>query len=819
MSAKYSIISTEDVNAKNDDYYPSVKSKDANERKMARQLRIEKRVAAVKLQTQRETGIYIEEKKEPVEIQMEKSAGILDNLLKESQEYLENVRVANEAREFDRKESEGIGRGMVISRLEAEAAEAQKLFSEIAGKWSSIQDYKDPLHIHEDILLQKMKCDELIKEKDDLIEMLKGEVRMAERKFTSDQVKQNQDIAILGSRIEKQIDFIKKAYATEFNLIDQVISEEKRKFIEKSNEKWEDLYRKRNQEESALTEYKLQKQEEISSKIRHLNVCHEEQFRKTKIELERDIEKAQNEFERIKSLALFNRERLEYNYEVLKRRENENLIIKSQQKRRMSKLQDTISDLKTTLSDYRKTTTKKIKKTKSDIEKLRKNIVDIDDKADQFANSSEKKFKDLWKLNARDCYNLLDKIIKIDRILHEQQLGVRWTRPVYQKIDFPSIGDRQSVSSVGPKQKSSLLLKKSKSDTRSTSALNLSKSYHTESDTYKKLLKRVLKALDKKSGFLTEKCIKLLINTYEDDEQSLVTLDNVFLSLGIKKSQDIDVMADFFLPYCYCRVCAEHYSSHSSFASTAIASRHMSQVSYMSKTSFQRSNYFSPSIIEVEYTLEGIQQSDDLISHIVKEVIEKESLVDEHGLLKIDTPDEDSEDDEQCYTHPKERLSGRRRTLKVDIEKISCKYNHPLVISTVYVLAALKEFVIKYHKQQQTTQIGPTMEERLSKRRCTASRSLEDEDIKRHWINLRRTFRKSHMLIWDGLREGLTKYLEILKDRKNVSEDVMKLRKTNEALKRLLADYIDHRVLMKPICPQKSSELLRKCSQTTQIKI
>ncbi|XP_057658267.1 dynein regulatory complex protein 1-like isoform X1 [Diorhabda carinulata] len=600
---------------------------------------------------------------------------------------------------------------------------------------------------------------------------------------------------------------------------DQVISEEKRKFIEKSNEKWEDLYRKRNQEESALTEYKLQKQEEISSKIRHLNVCHEEQFRKTKIELERDIEKAQNEFERIKSLALFNRERLEYNYEVLKRRENENLIIKSQQKRRMSKLQDTISDLKTTLSDYRKTTTKKIKKTKSDIEKLRKNIVDIDDKADQFANSSEKKFKDLWKLNARDCYNLLDKIIKIDRILHEQQLGVRWTRPVYQKIDFPSIGDRQSVSSVGPKQKSSLLLKKSKSDTRSTSALNLSKSYHTESDTYKKLLKRVLKALDKKSGFLTEKCIKLLINTYEDDEQSLVTLDNVFLSLGIKKSQDIDVMADFFLPYCYCRVCAEHYSSHSSFASTAIASRHMSQVSYMSKTSFQRSNYFSPSIIEVEYTLEGIQQSDDLISHIVKEVIEKESLVDEHGLLKIDTPDEDSEDDEQCYTHPKERLSGRRRTLKVDIEKISCKYNHPLVISTVYVLAALKEFVIKYHKQQQTTQIGPTMEERLSKRRCTASRSLEDEDIKRHWINLRRTFRKSHMLIWDGLREGLTKYLEILKDRKNVSEDVMKLRKTNEALKRLLADYIDHRVLMKPICPQKSSELLRKCSQTTQIKI
>ncbi|CAG9836948.1 unnamed protein product [Diabrotica balteata] len=201
MSRLFSIIS--EIAQIPDAEGPSVISADANERKLARRQRIERRIAAIKLQQIKDMGEIIEEAKHPVEMQMETSADILEKFLQESQEYLENIKVANDSRET----SAG-GSGSIISYNNT-----------FTGKWAGIQEYKDPLHIHEDILEQKMKCDELIQQKDEIIEMLRNELKISEKKFTSDQTKQNQDISILGQRIEKQINFMKSAYSAEFSLI------------------------------------------------------------------------------------------------------------------------------------------------------------------------------------------------------------------------------------------------------------------------------------------------------------------------------------------------------------------------------------------------------------------------------------------------------------------------------------------------------------------------------------------------------------------------------------------------------------------------
>lgn len=81
--------------------------------------------------------------------------------------------------------------------------------------------------------------------------------------------------------------------------------------------------------------------------------------------------------EKIKNLALLNSEKLDYNYQILKKREDENIIIKSQQKRRMNKLQDVINDLRREISDYETNMGNKIKKLSDNIRKLHKSIVDV----------------------------------------------------------------------------------------------------------------------------------------------------------------------------------------------------------------------------------------------------------------------------------------------------------------------------------------------------------------------------------------------------------------------------------------------------------
>ena len=118
-----------------------------------------------------------------------------------------NVRVATEAREADRREREGFGKGKLLQQLEEEAASAADMFNEIAEKWSGILKYNDPLHISDDIQSQKEKCDELIKEKNAIIADLREKLKKAEINFAVDQRKQVEDVNSIAKRIENQVVF------------------------------------------------------------------------------------------------------------------------------------------------------------------------------------------------------------------------------------------------------------------------------------------------------------------------------------------------------------------------------------------------------------------------------------------------------------------------------------------------------------------------------------------------------------------------------------------------------------------------------------
>lgn len=129
----------------------------------------------------------------------------MEKLVLESEELITNVRVANDGREVDRRENEGVVKEKILEQLEEEAEAAQEMFNEIAGRWSDIYKYSDPLAIHEELMGQKEKCDELIKQKDGIIAMLKDDVKRTERQFSCDQTKQNEDIETLTRRIEDQV--------------------------------------------------------------------------------------------------------------------------------------------------------------------------------------------------------------------------------------------------------------------------------------------------------------------------------------------------------------------------------------------------------------------------------------------------------------------------------------------------------------------------------------------------------------------------------------------------------------------------------------
>lgn len=302
---------------------------------------------------------------------------------------------------------------------------------------------------------------------------------------------------------------MRKAYREELEMIEEVILAQRRLQIEANNEKWKELYKRRDQDEKNNGE---QQSEDYWSFVENLSILNrdfQESYRSTTIKLENDCDELQREFERIKSDAVMNRERLDYNYQILKKREDENLIIRSQQKRRINKLQDCVNSLQTRNNIYYKTTMDKITKLTAEIKKINQNILDIEHKADHMAKVNNLKFKQVWIMNKQRAETLIKKIFDIDKVLYEQQLGIEW-EPIKYKLPFIDLEIDKEIENNENKQ--------IMHDEQNKNNLQ-----------YQKITKQIFQLIADKTGFLIEDNLNLILKPYIKKERRLIEIDNIFL--------------------------------------------------------------------------------------------------------------------------------------------------------------------------------------------------------------------------------------------------------------------------------------------------
>lgn len=118
------------------------------------------------------------------------------------------MRVANDARELQRRREEQKIKRELLKTLEEDEEECMKRYKKINEKWSSILASKDPLDIHAEMEAQNAKCLEIMERKDAVIAQLRQELENADLKFVNDQKNQNEDIDLLINRMDNQVRYI-----------------------------------------------------------------------------------------------------------------------------------------------------------------------------------------------------------------------------------------------------------------------------------------------------------------------------------------------------------------------------------------------------------------------------------------------------------------------------------------------------------------------------------------------------------------------------------------------------------------------------------
>ncbi|XP_064597310.1 dynein regulatory complex protein 1-like isoform X2 [Liolophura sinensis] len=715
---------------------PSVDSNDPEERIAARRIRIARRIEA---QRRAAMGVNPDDQKEVKEEtsksgkQMEDSRLRLTKLRDDGMELVTNIRVAGDAREQIRRGEEEESKRQRKEKLEQEAKTGSERFEEITKKWESALQKDIPQHLHEMLRQQKSSCDAMIDEKNKLISDFQTELKAKDDQYVKDLKKQAEDVDLMIERMEEQIKNLSKAYREELNQCEKAFVTERSELLEMHRKKWEERMVLRREKEVEFLKTREKRVEEYENQLQLLRIQDSEEYNMVKIRLETDVQILEQQLQQMRATYQLNQEKLEYNFQVLKKRDDENTITKSQQKRKITRLQDVLNGLKIRLAKQEKQYRDENQSLTEDYKRIRKQFEELQKKSKHFMAADAKKFHDIWCMNEEELKELGHGVIEADRVIHEQQLGLNYQTPDIKFMENEGPLNRDASLEKGVSASQVLQEVLSQSGTGGSQVGVTGDRGDAESEGYPEsegmeqqkstimskisasTIKMILELLCDESGFLVETKLKTLLAPLEQDERSLMKVDAIFSALGVDTEEDVHKLSTYFMK---------------------------------------------------------VRQREDE---------EKKDEGDEKTLAQSPDATEVEDADAEIL-----RLTGREGEAKTE----STVGGSPEDISLIHpneVIKALRMFVEDNRK--------PIREKgHKSQFKITALEARDSSGDSQYWASYAQLLNKRKEQVWNALLEAFEKYSEILSSRSTLITETDALRQQNAELRMLLHQYVNSKV-------------------------
>ncbi|XP_047032350.1 dynein regulatory complex protein 1 [Helicoverpa zea] len=762
---------------------PQVTGLDPEERKAARSLRIKRRQDALKRADQPAEEAAAEEETSPIEQATATAAEELQRLALDGAAKVTNVKVTTDEREVVRRTQFFHKMNSSMQKIEAEANSAQIQYEAISGNWDNMLAIKDPLDIDAEMKEQKKKCDDLLAQKDALIAELKSDLKRMDEAYYADLEKQDNDIKELSDRIEKQVTIMQRAYAKQLGLIETAINIERVAMTEHNNKRWEALYKQCDKEEVAHLEYRFLQLDEHKREMETIMWDHHEKYREAKIELESLIQELQQELEKLKATCIINTEKIGYTYQVLKKREEENVFVRSQQKRKLNKMSDIANSLRSKIRKAADDGAIEEIKADAEIVKLMQTMDDLEKKSDHFSRVNHYKFTQVWRMSTARCTELSKQLRQGEIALHAHILAEPPPPPPLKPPKNP--------------------LSKNEHDSKRAAKDVVKKPTGTEVEEAKdKLVRHILQLVADNTGFLVEHRLLKLIEKYQLSSRNLCTLDAIFMALEIQAEEDVELLCSTFLNYAFCPICvglevatepapSASQDGISKADSSGAVNRprgdRMSMVRGRASIAARSISASTSRSAHIGFKSHELSPLEQLMITEADEIMAKCGDLQANVMVTAGTLDTGS-------------ATGRRpgaRGVTVaaqqkddagppkDVNPFLCPLGHVLEIEPMQVLTALSEFIAAFVPPDKK-RYNDILDSLKPPNFDTPSRKLTAEEISNYWTQWKNVFPPDKDKFWDGLLVGLNNYLSILQERERIHEEVVELRRRNVALRQLV---------------------------------
>jgi len=513
-----------------------------DERIQKRRERVKARMEAARREAKGEQPHSDEDKEKDVEKdrrskkQVEESKQRLDKLTSDGNQLVTNVKVAGDAKEVQRRLEEDESKKTRFEKLEAEANASVERFEEIMRRWEPALAKIIPQDLQEKLTEQKAACDAMRDEKDKLINDFQQELKCKDDQYVRDLKKQAEDVDLILERMEDQVKTIMRGYREELEEIEKAFVSERTKLLEKHISTWNSEMEKRRQKELNYLKERERRIDDYEQQLQHLRQQNAEEYKKIMMKFEKEIQVLQQQIEQMKATFQLNAEKLEYNFHVLKKRDEENMITISQQKRKITKLQDVLTNLRKKLAKQEEQHQVESVNITEEYRKNSQQFADLQKKYKLFQAADAKKFEEVWEMAEENVRQLVKVVQQGDKSVYEQQLGLNW-----EPEQLPESPMKQQTTAQGHDGSISQALQYV---TSILSSEGDSISTVTDGKYSPGLIQCALQLVCQESTFLIDEKLLRLLVPLEEDEKLLMKLDSIFKALLIETEEDIHKLVE-----------------------------------------------------------------------------------------------------------------------------------------------------------------------------------------------------------------------------------------------------------------------------------
>eukprot|EP00729_Bicosta_minor_P008484 gene8484-27538_t len=461
--------------------------------------------------------------------QIVSSRQYLDAVVEQGSDKVSLVRTTADMTESQRASKLDSSRIERRQMLKEDVAASEKEVALIDSKWDAAISEVGTEDLRLALEGQQKMCQALLGQKQELIEKFRVTLKNKDEEFVKELRAQASDVQTMLDVMGEQAKATGKEYKSQFEAIEDTFREERADLVTTALGTWEKQMKLRSTTEVAQHAARAQQVSDGQAQLDHLRMKDSEHYNQVKLKLETDIQNLEQELQRMRATYQLNAEKLEYNLQVLRKRDDENQTTKIQQKRKMLRLQDTLNVYKGRIKKQEKQYQDENAVLTEDYKRITDQFKDLQKKFKHFQHIERERYDEVWQMAEEEAVEAARKVLAADQCIFEQQLGLAWHGPDEAMLSSaPKLADDGEDRAA----QEALVEIMADEDTESLSG---------------GAVRAALELLCDEAGFLVESKLDRLLEPLAQGERSLMKLDSIFKALGVETEADIHRLASYFI--------------------------------------------------------------------------------------------------------------------------------------------------------------------------------------------------------------------------------------------------------------------------------